>query len=197
MSALQPYRGKPAVRNDRGDRGNVGIIRSPIRASILPDCGRSCAKSGHYKPLCACVDCTFVNPNSSRRRPKKFFDGRGNKSVRGPSHARPFDSELSSGLLISQDFSQRSVPNRHLQGALRTKRFFKPMEVPTLWRPPGRSLPMSQRQGLSRRKSESPPMVQGGPFSRDQLSSKLCTKQRSIRLSLRKGCNDETREGCF
>jgi hypothetical protein len=29
--------GKPAVRNDRGDRGNVGIIRSPVRASILPD----------------------------------------------------------------------------------------------------------------------------------------------------------------
>ena len=24
--------------NDRGDRGNVGIIRNPIRASILPDC---------------------------------------------------------------------------------------------------------------------------------------------------------------
>ena len=37
MPALQPYRGKPAVRNDRGDRGNVGIIRSPVRASILPD----------------------------------------------------------------------------------------------------------------------------------------------------------------
>ena len=35
--ALQPYWGKPAVRNDRGVRGNVGIIRSPIRASILPD----------------------------------------------------------------------------------------------------------------------------------------------------------------
>ena len=34
---FQPYRGKPAVRNDRGDRGNVGIIRSPVRASILPD----------------------------------------------------------------------------------------------------------------------------------------------------------------
>ena len=27
----------PAYRNDRGDRGNVGIIRSPVRASILPD----------------------------------------------------------------------------------------------------------------------------------------------------------------
>src|SRR6201997_3258864 len=41
QSALQPYWGKLAVRNDRGDRGNVGIIRSPIRASILPD------RSGH------------------------------------------------------------------------------------------------------------------------------------------------------
>jgi hypothetical protein len=35
--AFQPYCGKLAVRNDRGDQGNVGIIRSPIRASILPD----------------------------------------------------------------------------------------------------------------------------------------------------------------
>src|ERR1700741_3963061 len=34
--AFQPYWGKLAVRNDRGDRGNVGIIRSPVRASILP-----------------------------------------------------------------------------------------------------------------------------------------------------------------
>src|ERR1700687_135852 len=42
QSAFQPYWGKLAVRNDRGDRGNVGIIRSPIRASILPD-----PKSGH------------------------------------------------------------------------------------------------------------------------------------------------------
>src|SRR6202162_4254434 len=42
--AFQPYWGKLAVRNDRGDRGNVGIIRSPIRASILPDltCHRLC-----------------------------------------------------------------------------------------------------------------------------------------------------------
>src|SRR6266404_9065396 len=37
MPAFQPYRGKPAVRSDRGGRGNVGIIRSPVRASILPD----------------------------------------------------------------------------------------------------------------------------------------------------------------
>ena len=39
MPAFQPYWGKPAVRNDRGDRGDVGIIRSPVRASVLPDCG--------------------------------------------------------------------------------------------------------------------------------------------------------------
>jgi hypothetical protein len=37
MPAFQPYWGKPAVRNDRGDRGDVGIVRSPVRASILPD----------------------------------------------------------------------------------------------------------------------------------------------------------------
>ena len=41
--AFQPYWGKLAVRNDRGDRGNVGIIRSPVRASILPDRERSLA----------------------------------------------------------------------------------------------------------------------------------------------------------
>src|SRR5215813_2821394 len=38
--ALEPYRGKPAVRNLRGDDGNVGIIRSPIRAIVLPDLQR-------------------------------------------------------------------------------------------------------------------------------------------------------------
>jgi hypothetical protein len=45
MPAFQPYRGKPAVRNDREDRGNVGIIRSPVRASILPD--RSTSAPSH------------------------------------------------------------------------------------------------------------------------------------------------------
>ena len=39
MPSFQPYWGKPAVRTDRGDPGDVGIIRSPVRASILPDCG--------------------------------------------------------------------------------------------------------------------------------------------------------------
>ena len=35
--ALEPYWGKPAVRNLRGGDGNVGIIRSPVRAIVLPD----------------------------------------------------------------------------------------------------------------------------------------------------------------
>src|SRR5215813_9747686 len=34
----EPYRGKPAVRNFRGGDGNVGIIRSPVRAIALPHC---------------------------------------------------------------------------------------------------------------------------------------------------------------
>src|SRR5215471_19929690 len=44
MPAFQPYWGKPAVRNDRGDGGNVGIIRSPLRATVLPD-GGGCVKT--------------------------------------------------------------------------------------------------------------------------------------------------------
>ena len=35
--ALEPYWGKLAVRNLRGDDGNGGIIRSPTRAIVLPD----------------------------------------------------------------------------------------------------------------------------------------------------------------
>src|ERR1700693_4527039 len=37
IPALKPYRGKLAVRNFRGGDGNVGIIRSPVRAIALPD----------------------------------------------------------------------------------------------------------------------------------------------------------------
>jgi hypothetical protein len=35
--ALEPYWGKPTVRNLRGDDADVGIIRSPVRAIVLPD----------------------------------------------------------------------------------------------------------------------------------------------------------------
>src|SRR6267378_4502732 len=37
MLALKPYWGKPTVRNFRGSDGNVGIIRSPVRAIALLD----------------------------------------------------------------------------------------------------------------------------------------------------------------
>jgi hypothetical protein len=36
-SGLEAGRGKPAVRNFREGDGNVGIIRSPVRAIVLPD----------------------------------------------------------------------------------------------------------------------------------------------------------------
>jgi len=39
IPALKPYRGKLAVRNFRGGDGNVGIIRSPVRAMPLPTTG--------------------------------------------------------------------------------------------------------------------------------------------------------------
>src|SRR5918911_5594498 len=58
--ALQPYWGKPAVRNDREGRGDVGI--GPIRASTLPDCGG--------RPVMGVP--TAIKPNSTltpRRRP--------------------------------------------------------------------------------------------------------------------------------
>jgi hypothetical protein len=44
IPAFQPDWGKLTVRNDRGDHGNGGIIRSPIRAMVLP--GRSAAGHG-------------------------------------------------------------------------------------------------------------------------------------------------------
>jgi hypothetical protein len=36
-------------------------------------CGRSCANSGHYKPLCACVDRTFVKSKIRRAGVQKKF----------------------------------------------------------------------------------------------------------------------------
>jgi hypothetical protein len=52
--SARPYWGKPAVRNDRGDGGNVGIIRSPLRATVLPDLSnlcRACWKKVGTDPL--------------------------------------------------------------------------------------------------------------------------------------------------
>jgi hypothetical protein len=59
MPAFQPYRGKPAVRNDREGRGNDGIIRSPGRASTLPDCGGRAVKRASL-PLHHCDPCNCL-----------------------------------------------------------------------------------------------------------------------------------------
>src|SRR5215467_7207517 len=59
MPVFQPYRGKPAVRNDREGRGNVGIIRSPVRASTLPDGG---GREATRVPTAKTVCCTCSLP---------------------------------------------------------------------------------------------------------------------------------------
>ena len=47
--ALEPYWGKPDVRHLRGGGGNVGIIRSPVRATALPDPGELSVHPSSYR----------------------------------------------------------------------------------------------------------------------------------------------------
>ena len=49
IPALKPYRGKLAVRNFRGGDGNVGIIRSPVRAIAFPTTGMKQRRKKPYK----------------------------------------------------------------------------------------------------------------------------------------------------
>ncbi len=46
--ALEPYWGKPTVRNLRGGGEDVGIIRSPVRATALPD--RTSSEANRMRP---------------------------------------------------------------------------------------------------------------------------------------------------
>src|SRR5213083_1348232 len=55
--AFQPYWGKPAVRNLRGDDGNVGIIRSPVRAIVLPD--HHPGRPSHTNRVATCIHAGF------------------------------------------------------------------------------------------------------------------------------------------
>src|ERR1700722_4161686 len=68
QSAFQPYWGKLAVRNDRGDRGNVGIIRSPIRASILPDHQRTLGRAT-FRLVALKASIGLRAPHRKERRP--------------------------------------------------------------------------------------------------------------------------------
>src|ERR1700682_6165493 len=81
--AFQPYRGKPAVRNDRGDRGNVGIIRSPIRASILPD------RSPSAPSQAITVSRSVASTSASRQaRPTEIVDNEIHALVLATRHDR-------------------------------------------------------------------------------------------------------------
>ena len=53
MLALKPYWGKPAVRNFRGGDGDVGIIRSPVRAIAPLDRSLKTFKKLHFRVLYA------------------------------------------------------------------------------------------------------------------------------------------------
>src|SRR5260370_25245245 len=68
MPAFQPYWGKPAVRNDRGDGGNVGIIRSPLRATVLPDCG---GRSAMVVPTTTVIAQLLINVSSRYFHPSE------------------------------------------------------------------------------------------------------------------------------
>src|SRR3989442_5658730 len=54
--ALKPYRGKPAVRNFREGDGDVGIIRSPLRAIALPDRATATTSSSTALTSSSCTD---------------------------------------------------------------------------------------------------------------------------------------------
>ena len=48
---MKPYWGKPAVRDFRGSGGNVGIIRSPVRATALPGNIKKWLQPRKFAPL--------------------------------------------------------------------------------------------------------------------------------------------------
>src|SRR5229473_2672264 len=61
--ALKPDWGKPTVRNFRGSGGNVGIIRSPVRATALPG-GR---------PRWAMVDLNAHEAGNGGQKPREAY----------------------------------------------------------------------------------------------------------------------------
>ena len=58
---MKPYWGKPAVRNFRGDDGDVGIIRSPVRAIALPDYRKGNSESPNGNPAAKAFETKLVS----------------------------------------------------------------------------------------------------------------------------------------
>jgi hypothetical protein len=69
LPALKPYRGKPAVRNFRGGNGNVGIIRSPVRAIALPDRQRARTDLCGGRSVMVVPTATLAPPNGAAAAP--------------------------------------------------------------------------------------------------------------------------------
>src|SRR5215470_6498898 len=129
MPAFQPYWGKLAVRNDRGDRGNVGIIRSPIRASILPDPSRHSAECRVASITPTTVDglptCRVgVTHGESHKDASSDVTtvGTGSSTLRQPRLAHPINMMLEVlGVLVDENTSrafdcETGIDPQHLRG---------------------------------------------------------------------------------
>ena len=92
--ALKPYWGKPAVRNFRGDDGNVGIIRSPVRAIVLPDTGKT-GKATEGETVAA-------RPVVAERRSKV-------RGAKGPCCTCSLDQEGRQGCCVKKTRKRRAV----------------------------------------------------------------------------------------
>src|SRR5260370_24230143 len=85
--ALKPYRGKPAVRNFREGNGNVGIIRSPVRAIALRDkrtSGQPRPRTEEIRPKFRIVRNTLTIAQEAR-----FYERNGEQPLKWIDAAEP------------------------------------------------------------------------------------------------------------
>src|SRR5262249_20341142 len=105
----------PKIKARLAELGGAPFVGSP------PDFGKLIADDSESGARSS-------GPSTSRRTeadPLSIFHNLrwANDGVPGGVSPNGLIQNVSSGLLISQEFSPRSVPNKHLQGALRTKSF--------------------------------------------------------------------------
>ncbi len=88
MPVLKPYWGKLAVRNFRGGDGNIGIIRSPIRAIALPDWPRFGGVTRGLVRVSQCVGWVLGGRPACCAAGKKARRGGGRRGRRKSTAAR-------------------------------------------------------------------------------------------------------------
>src|SRR4029453_3920447 len=122
--ALKPYRGKPAVRNFRGGNGNVGLIRSPVRALALPARRAAFTESRceqPFRPTTASVTASTATSFASasagyppRTADLQFIDRERTKEAQTPDPQSLLDGPLACGVDVSRGgafpFSNRIGP---------------------------------------------------------------------------------------